>query len=79
MDDSIHKRGVAADDLRLLTYVQHMLQTARSEPAKREFELFLNQEKQRMKPASGMPPLTGIDRLPRDEHRPRSRPGQGIA
>ncbi len=47
MDEVIQKRGVTTNDLRLLAYVQHMALSARSEPAKRAFELFLKQEKQR--------------------------------
>ncbi len=47
MDEIIQKRSVATDDLRLFAYLQHMAQTARSAPAKRAYELFLQQEKQR--------------------------------
>ncbi len=48
MDESIQKQGAPTDDLRLLAYAQLMAQTARSEPGKRAFELFLKQEKQRL-------------------------------
>ncbi len=47
MDRIMQKQVVTTDDLRLLAHVQHMAQTARSEPAKRAFELFLEQGKQR--------------------------------
>ena len=47
MGEIIQARGVETEDLRLLAYIQHMAQTARSEPARRAFELFLKQEKQR--------------------------------
>ncbi len=50
MEEIVQERSVATDDLRLLTYVQHMAQTARSEPARQAFELFLKQEKQRLNP-----------------------------
>ncbi len=48
MDASFKKQGAVTGDLRLLAYVQHMAQTARSEPARRAFELFLQQEKDRL-------------------------------
>jgi len=39
---------MAMDDLHILTYVHYMAQTARSGEAKQLFEMFLNQEKQRL-------------------------------
>lgn len=40
--------NMAMDDLHILTYDHHMAQTARSGEAKKLFEMFLNQEKQRL-------------------------------
>lgn len=41
------------DDLRLLIYARHMANTALAEPARRMFELFLEQERERLCPDNG--------------------------
>ena len=47
--DEIHERsGSATGDLCLLAYAQHMVETARSAPAKRLFESFAEQERRRL-------------------------------
>ena len=50
----LHKRGrLAAADLYLLTYAQHMAETARCVAAKHVFEAYVKQERQRLE-ASGL-------------------------
>ena len=52
MDEMPQIRELATSDLCLLTYVQHMAETAQSDAAKRLFESFVEQERRRL-PANG--------------------------
>ena len=49
MDEMPQIRELATSDLCLLTYVQHMAETAQSDAAKRLFESFVEQERVRNK------------------------------
>jgi len=57
MEKISQSRVVETDDLRLLAYIQHMAQTARSDSARRAFELFLQQERQRLETGGGFDSL----------------------
>jgi hypothetical protein len=53
MGETTQTGVVATGDVSLLAYAQHMAKTARSEAAKRMFEAYVEQERQRLEANSG--------------------------